>query len=426
MLPQGADRPGDRLSPSARQIHSWQGLNARGSNMTTAAERDAKLVVAHVNYLFFHSTQSFIFFLLSRLRRFHPICLTRTPEATTVDRQLPAGLAEDFYLYGEQRAESHLHSLIWNAGLGVRRVLTRLPSRWSRPLLGLLYRHLLPRLRTEVSPDHFLKWAEDILQRRRARLIHAHFGPIGWRLLALKRKLGLPLVVTFLGDETATELGSWWSWWIQSGFEPPDWPARMQELFAQGDLFLVEGAFLRQRLIDLGCPPEKVQVQRIAIPVEQMPFRRRVPEPDGKVILVFAGRFCEQKGVLYALQAVHEIWTERRDIELRLIGDETMTDGKYAAEIHTYIRDHDLHDCVRLLGFLNHAEYMREMQRGRTLVRDSAPRSTPPLASAASMTARAISRWRPSRHFATSATLRWPSISPTSIGTASWTFSSPT
>jgi len=339
--------------------------------MTRAAEKNEKPVVAHVNYLFFHSTQSFIFFSLSRLQRFQPICLTRTPEATAVDRQLPPSFAGDFYLYGEKRAQSPVHRLIWNAGLSVRRLLTRLPSGLARPLLGVLSRRLLPRLRTEVSPTHFLDWAEAILRRRKARLIHAYFGPIGWRMLALRRKLGLPLVVTFLGDEVATQLGPWWSWWIQCGSEQPDWPLRLQELFEHGDLFLVEGPFLRQQLIHLGCPPEKVQVQRIAIPVEQMPFACRKPDPDGKVILIFAGRFCEQKGVLYALAAVREIWAERRNIEFRLIGDEKMTDGKYAAQIHTYIRDHDLHDCVRLLGFLNHAEYLREMERGHLFLHPS-------------------------------------------------------
>ena len=39
----------------------------------------ARPTVGHVNYSFFHSTQSFIYFYLAALRRFAPICLTRTP-----------------------------------------------------------------------------------------------------------------------------------------------------------------------------------------------------------------------------------------------------------------------------------------------------------------------------------------------------------
>jgi colanic acid/amylovoran biosynthesis glycosyltransferase len=67
---------------------------------------------------------------------------------------------------------------------------------------------------------------------------------------------------------------------------------------------------------------------------------------------------------LYALQAVKELWKTRQDFEFRLIGDDKLTDGRYSARIYSYIREHRLQNCVRLLGFLNHADYLREMQRG--------------------------------------------------------------
>ena len=40
-----------------------------------------KPTVAHVNYSFFHSTQSFIYFYLSHLEGVTPICLTRERES---------------------------------------------------------------------------------------------------------------------------------------------------------------------------------------------------------------------------------------------------------------------------------------------------------------------------------------------------------
>src|SRR5262245_56975254 len=324
------------------------------------ADRD---VVAHVNYLFFHSTQSFIYFFLSRFQRIHPICLTRTPESTAVKSQLPPALAKDFYVYGQQPGVNSLNGLLWLSGLTLRYLLARVSPRLAVPILDSLHRRVIPRFRPEANPRRFLEWAEGIFRQRNVRLLHAYFGPVGWRMLALKRKLRIPLIVTFLGDEIATALEPWWWWWIQSGSEEPDWPARLRELLDEGDLFLVEGPFLRQRLIDFGCHPDKVQVQHIAIPVQQMPFRAKPPPSQGKAIIIFAGRFCEQKGVLYALEAVREVWQTRRDLEFRLIGDEKLTDGKYAARIYAYIRNHQLQDCVRLLGFLNHADYLHEMQQ---------------------------------------------------------------
>lgn len=334
-------------------------------------EDEQRPVVAHVNYLFFQSTQSFIYFYLSRFQRTRPICLTRAPESPEIESATPRAHAGDFYLYGATPGARKVRTLFWSLGLKLRSRLARLPPRLADSVLAYLNRRIVPRLRSDTNPVRYLDWAEEILRRRRACLIHAYFGPVGWRMLALKRKLGIPLVVTFLGDEIAPTLAPWWWWWIQSRSEAPNWPERLRELLDAGDLFLVEGPFLRQRLIDFGCPPERIEVQRIAIPVSRMPLPPRRERPDGKAVILFAGRFCEQKGVLYALEAVRELWKTRQDFEFRLIGDDTLTDGRYAARIYSYIREHRLQDCVRLVGFLNYAGYLREMRRGDIFVHPS-------------------------------------------------------
>lgn len=320
--------------------------------------------VGHVNYSFFHSTQSFIYFYMSRLERVRPICLTRARESPTIADAVPPALAGDFHVYTGERGDGRVADGLWRSGVALRRALTRLPPRLAEPALGRLARHAVPRLRGDADPRRFLDWAERILRARDARLIHAYFGPVGWRTLELKRRLGLPLVVTFLGDDIAPVLAPWWSWWIADGHGEPDWPARLRELFEHADLLLVEGPHLRERVIELGCEPDKVEVQRIAIPLEEISFRPACPPADGKAAIVFAGRFCEQKGVLYALDAVRRLRAQRRDFELRLIGDDTLTDGRYAARVHAFIREHRLQDCVRLLGFLNHDRYLAELRRG--------------------------------------------------------------
>lgn len=318
--------------------------------------------VGHVNYSFFHSTQSFIYFYLKALERVRPICLTRERESSVISPEVPAALADDFYVYGGRRGARSRRALS-SGGLALRRLLTRLPPRFAEPGLTLLHHRVVPRIRADADPRHFLDWAEGILRCRGAGLVHAYFGPVAWRLLALKRRLGVPLVVTFLGDDIAPVLGPWWSWWIRNGAGEPDWPQRLRELFEHADLLLVEGPFLRDHVLALGAPPEKVRVQRFAVPVDEMPFRPRQPRPGGKTVIAFAGRFCEQKGILYALEAVRILRSERRSVELRLIGDDTMTDGSYAAQVHAYIREHGLHDSVRSLGFLNRSDCWQELER---------------------------------------------------------------
>jgi colanic acid/amylovoran biosynthesis glycosyltransferase len=318
-------------------------------------------VVAHVNYSFFHSTQSFIYFYLRALSQVRPICHTRSAESPAISAEVPAEIAGDLYIYPDAARGG---AAVRRGGVWLRRQLSRVPPPVAEPTLRLLNRRIVPRLRSDNDPERYLEWAEDILRRRGSRLIHAYFGPIGWRMLGLRRRLGVPLVVSFLGDDIAPSLQPWWSWWIQSDGERPDWPARLAELFDEADLLLAEGPFLRSRLIELGCPPEKLEVQRFAIPVEELPFRARVPKAGGPTVIVFAGRLCEQKGVLYALNAVRRLRDEGRDIEFRLIGDDTLTDGSYSARVHAYIRTHDLGGCVKTLGFLNHARYLEELQQG--------------------------------------------------------------
>ena len=86
-------------------------------------------VVAHINYHFFQSTQSFIWFYLARLRRVQPICLTRSPESRRIARKLPAALADDFYLYPGMPRFHVPPGATAAIGHGLRRVLTRFPTR---------------------------------------------------------------------------------------------------------------------------------------------------------------------------------------------------------------------------------------------------------------------------------------------------------
>lgn len=268
-----------------------------------------KPVVAHINKQYFAPSETFMYFYLSHFRRIHPICLSWGPMINTDLFPFPPS---DCY------------------AIGVK------PYTWRWLWTGF-WRKLIGR-RALV---------ERILRQREARLIHAHYGPVGWWTLPLKRTLQIPLVTNFYGYDVAPELTE----------EGPDWPRHRQELFNEGDLFLVEGPFMLRRLIELGCPAEKVQIQRIAIPVREVPFRIRKPRADGKVIILFAGRFCEKKGLLYALQAVRDVWRSGWNIEFRIIGD-----GPLAPRIRAFVKEHGLEGCVRLLGFLNYQDYLREMQ----------------------------------------------------------------
>ena len=269
--------------------------------------QDDRPVVAHVSKRFFETTETFIYSYLSHLERFHPICLSSLPITNGANFPFPS---PDIYVAGPKR-----------------------------PVLGLCIGGWR-RLSGREAPE------ERVMRGRSVRLIHAHFGPTGWRSLTHKKHLGLPLVTTFYGYDLAPVIP----------WERGNWIERRQELFGEGDLFLVEGPFMRKTLIALGCPAEKVEIQRIALPLDKLPFSVRKPRPGSRVRILFTGRFTEKKGLIYALRAVGELGKERKDFELRIIGS-----GKLAGEFEKFIRKNRLDDCVKLLGLMNYREYLGEM-----------------------------------------------------------------
>lgn len=320
--------------------------------------------VAHVNYHYFLSTQSFISFYLDSLNRYRPICLTRTPETDAIRKTTPNRIRHCLRIYG-QKDGADSESLIWRCGRLLRRTLSHMPLGLAQLGFHALNRWVIPRLRNDSNSDAYLAWVRDILISESVQIIHAYFGPVGWRMLTLKRQLNLPLVVTLLGDDVAPSLDPWWWWLVQKNRrdKQPNWPERLQELFSEADLILVEGEYLRQKLIGLGADPSKVAVQRIALPLASLPYSQATHEAKQRTTILFAGRFCERKGILDALDAISRVWMVRQDFEFVMIGDDTLTDGLYASRVHDSIRRLRLEDCVRLLGFVDHQRYLQELSR---------------------------------------------------------------
>jgi colanic acid/amylovoran biosynthesis glycosyltransferase len=192
---------------------------------------------------------------------------------------------------------------------------------------------------------------ERILSRFGARLIHAHFGYTGHRALRAKSRLRLPLVTTFYGCD------------MSSMARQKKWQERYRRLFDRGDLFLVEGDHMRARLIELGAPPQKVEIQRIAIDLRDFEFALRTPPRQGPVRLIACGRFTEKKGLRYAIEALRLLRDENLEAELRVIGD-----GELRPELEQLVESLALGDRVKLLGYLPYSTYAEEMAQAHILL----------------------------------------------------------
>jgi colanic acid/amylovoran biosynthesis glycosyltransferase len=193
-----------------------------------------------------------------------------------------------------------------------------------------------------------------LLARHKARLIHAHFGPDGCIARPWAAELGLPLVTSFYGYDLSK----------QSAIER--WMPEYQILFEQGALFLVEGNHMRQSLARLGCPVEKIQVQRIAIDVQQVPYQERRLMAGEPVRLLFCGRFVEKKGLADCLRAVSTVIRQGFDIHLRVVGD-----GELRPEVESLIEDLGLGGKVDLLGFIPYSQLLGELNNAQILIAPS-------------------------------------------------------
>ena len=274
--------------------------------------RNNKPVVAHINYSFFEKTETFIYNYISNLKRFYPIYLGA--EFKNLDQF--SLLMEDSYNFSIKK-----YSYYW----------------FVKKAFGINIK------------------MERILKNRRAKIIHAHFGKHGVYALQFRKRLKIPIITTFYGHD------------ISASSYLNEYKREYRPLFNYGDLFLVEGNFMKSKLTDMGCPVEKIKIQRIAIATDKISFTPRlVKKRNEKVIFIFGGRFVEKKGLIYALQALKIVRERNKNFEMHIIGD-----GPLRPAIESFIKEHTMASYVKLLGFLTYRQYLDEMQKSDVFIHPS-------------------------------------------------------
>ncbi|MDH7482324.1 MAG: glycosyltransferase [Armatimonadota bacterium] len=186
-----------------------------------------------------------------------------------------------------------------------------------------------------------------------AALIHAHFGPTGYGMLPLKRTTGLPLITAFYGADAC-----------QIPNRAPKWHRRFKKLFEEGDLFLAEGNHMKQTLISLGCPSEKVVVQHLGVNLSLIPFKPRRLSDDGLINIIVVGTFREKKGIPYALRAFARVASDHPNVRLTIVGDGRVgPELEIKAEILKIIAAESIADKVRITGYIPYKEFLREVEK---------------------------------------------------------------
>ena len=137
-------------------------------------------------------------------------------------------------------------------------------------------------------------------------LMHAHFGMVGYKLSKLRKELGIPLVITFYGNDVSYCLKS------------KRWINRYSDMFRVGDRFIVLCDEAKKRLINSGCPEEKIRLWNIGLDLENYPYLERDTGKPIKFLMV--ARFVETKGYPVLLKAFSGLLRNYKDVTLTLVG----------------------------------------------------------------------------------------------------------
>jgi colanic acid/amylovoran biosynthesis glycosyltransferase len=180
--------------------------------------------------------------------------------------------------------------------------------------------------------------------RERPALLHAHFGHVGGLARTLARELGVPYLVSFYGVDM---------WRHRDGAAGLSDTYRV--LFRDGAGFVAEGPAAAQRLVELGCPPEKVFVHRLGIDPAEVAFSERRPEPAGPLRVLMAARFVEKKGLAYGVEGFCRAAAREPRLALTVVGGargRSREEAQVAAEVRATVARHKMEDRVRFTGFV--------------------------------------------------------------------------
>ena len=194
-------------------------------------------------------------------------------------------------------------------------------------------------------------WAPGLVQKLKAhqpRIVHAHFGTSGPAGMNLARKLDVPLLVTFHGQD-ATAVGAN----RRMSHRERELQNKKQQLIREAGAFIAVSEYIRERLLEQGYPGAKIILHRNGIDLD---YFRPSTDIEREPIIVFIGRFVEKKGGEYLVEAVRELHESGVRLELVMIGGGPLEESLKARAAKSRI------PC-RFTGFLPASEVRQWLNR---------------------------------------------------------------
>ena len=232
---------------------------------------------------------------------------------------------------------------------------------------------LIPKPHSNPLRHGWLKWVKQkpaivyrgeyqmlskLLDRRGADLMHIYFGHTGVHLLPFIERWHKPCVVSFHGADVAEKK------------DIRDYGPKLRELFDAVPLVLARSKSLAERLLTLGCPPERLRINRTGVPLHEFPFIRRDAPIDGRWRFMQACRLIPKKGVATSLCAFAIFQKEFPNAELIIAGK-----GPLQSHLEELAEELGIARKVQFRGFLSQEELLELYGTSHAFLH---PSETPP------------------------------------------------
>lgn len=196
-----------------------------------------------------------------------------------------------------------------------------------------------------------LPFYETVFKEVQPDIIHAHFGFDGYRVCKIASKTKTPLVVSFYGSDVSR---------LPSEF---DWKRRYQKLADNARAFIAASDLMKNQLIDLGFPKEKIQIVRFGLGLNKFDYKTDY-KPHNRLMMV--GRMVEKKGFKYALKAINILKKQGKPVVLDLYGD-----GPLRSDLEKLTLNLEIQDQVHFHGYVSNQRVRTELKKHSILLAPS-------------------------------------------------------
>jgi colanic acid/amylovoran biosynthesis glycosyltransferase len=214
-------------------------------------------------------------------------------------------------------------------------------------LVRFWYKHLLkqwppPRAIGHVGMEGAYYHPYDLvelLEEWQPALVHVYYGHKAVKYRRMLAASGVPYLVSFHGVD------------VVKFMDDPDYVRTLGTVFGEAKLVLARSDSLLDKLESLGCPREKLRLNRTPIPFEAYPFHQREVPADGAWRLVQACRLIPKKGLFTVLEALPAVVARWPKLNFTICGR-----GPIEEELAKRIEAAGLEEHVTLAGWVSQDE----------------------------------------------------------------------